>query len=408
MGRLPTEPGEPPPGEIYSPGTPNSWSFFSADDSLGLVYIPTGNATPDFVGSYRKSVWEKYSSSVVALDVRTGQVRWSFQLVRHDLWDYDGSAQPVLFDMPTANGPMPALIQATKQGDLFVLNRRTGEPLSPIMDKVVPQTDVPDEWTAKTQPFSVALPSLSGPPLREADMWGISPFDQLWCRLRFRRLRYEGVFTPPSLGGSIEYPGTAGGVDWGAVSVDNARHLLFVPSFRMASIVRLIPRDAVARGAAFTDLQSGTPYLVNNQFFISRLGVPCQRPPYGLLTAIDLSTKKVVWRRPLGTAEDLGPLGIASHLPFTIGAAPMVGGAIATAGDVVFIGATGDRRLRAIDSLTGRELWSDKLPQGNQATPITYRAPRSGRQIVVIVSGGYADLTRASNVPTYVVAYALP
>jgi membrane-bound PQQ-dependent dehydrogenase (glucose/quinate/shikimate family) len=408
MGRPPSETGEPRTDETYTRGTPNSWSFFSADDDLGLVYIPTGNATPDFVGSYRKSAWEKYSSSIVALDVKTGQVRWSFQSVRHDLWDYDASAQPVLFDMPTANGPTPALIQASKQGDLFVLDRRNGAPLSTVMDQAVPQTDVAGEWTAKTQPFSADMPSLGGPPLREADMWGIAPFDQLWCRLRFRSLRYDGVFTPPSLRGSIEYPGTAGGVNWGAVSVDNARHMLFVPSFRLASTIKLIPRDAAAKGAGFTDLQSGTPYLVDNEFFLTRLGVPCQRPPYGLLTAIDLRTKTVIWSKALGTAEELGPRGIASHLPFTIGAAPMVGGAIATAGDVVFIGATGDRRLRAIDSLTGRELWSDKLPQGNQATPITYRAPRSGRQMVVFVSGGYADLRLGRNVPTHVVAYALP
>jgi glucose dehydrogenase len=344
----------------------------------------------------------------VALDVKTGLVRWSFQLVHHDLWDYDASAQPVLFDMPTASGSTPALIQASKQGDLFVLDRRSGEPLSPVMDVAVPQTDVAGEWTAKTQPFSVAMPNLSGPALREADMWGVTPFDQLWCRLQFRSLRYEGMFTPPSLRGSIEYPGTAGGVNWGSVSVDNARHLLFVPSFRMASTVKLIPRDAATKGVAFTDLQSGTPFLVGNSFFLTRLGVPCQRPPYGLLTAIDLRTKTVVWRKALGTAEALGPRGISSHLPFTIGAPPMVGSAIATAGDVVFIGAAGDRRLRAIDSLTGRELWSDKLPQGNQATPISYRAPRSGRQMVAFVSGGYADLTTGRNVPTHVVAYALP
>jgi len=407
MGRPASETGEPAANEIYTRGTPNAWSLFSADDDLGLVYIPTGNATPDFVGSFRKSAWEKFSSSVVALEVETGHVRWSFQLVRHDLWDYDASAQPVLIDLPTDEGSTPALIQASKQGDLFVLDRRTGAPLSPVLDKAVPQTDVAGEWTAKTQSFSSSMPNLSGSRLSEIDMWGMTPIDQLWCRLKFRQLRYDGMFTPPTLGGSIEYPGTAGGVNWGSVSADNARHMLFVPSFRMASVVKLLPRDDAGKGAAFTDLQSGTPYLVDNQLFLTRLGVPCQRPPYGLLTAIDLRTKTVVWSRALGTAEDLGPLGIASHLPFTIGAAPMVGGATVTAGDVIFIGATGDRRLRAIDSLTGKELWSAKMPQGNQATPITYRAPRSGRQMVVLVSGGYASLNAGMNVPTHVIAYAL-
>ena len=403
----PSKGGTLAPNEIYTRGTPNSWSFFSADEKLGLVYIPTGNATPDYVGSHRKPEWEKYSSSVVALDVKTGEVRWSFQMVHHDLWDYDAAAQPVLFDMPTSNGPIPALIEATKQGELFVLDRRTGTPLSKINEKPVPQTDVPGERTAKTQPFSVAMPSVSGPGLQEADMWGLSPFDQLNCRIKFRSMRYEGMFTPPSLRGSIEYPGETGGVDWGGVTVDNARHLLFVPSARLAMKVYLIPRAAAANGAEFNDSQYGTPYAASNVLFMDRLGMPCQRPPYGLLTAINLQTKAIVWQRPIGTAEDLGPLGIASHLPFTIGGAPMIGGAIATAGDVVFIGAAGFRRLRAIDAFTGQELWSDRLPEGNQATPITYRSPKSGRQIVVIVSGNYANYRTGPPLPTHVVAYAL-
>jgi membrane-bound PQQ-dependent dehydrogenase (glucose/quinate/shikimate family) len=409
LGRRPDDKtGERSSSEPYTPGTPNAWSLFSSDDALGLIYIPTGNATPDFVGSHRKSSWEKYSSSVVALDVATGQVRWSFQLVHHDLWDYDASAQPILADMPSPDGLKPALIEATKQGDIFVLDRRTGAPLSPVVEKPVPQTDVPHERTSPTQPFSIGMPNLSGPRLREADMWGLTPIDQAWCRLKFRRLRYDGVFTPPSLGGSIQYPGTAGGTNWGSMSVDNTRHLLFVPSFRLASMSKLIPRDLAKDNPSFTYPQSGTPYLADSEFFLTRLGVPCQRPPYGLLTAIDLRSKAIVWNRAIGTAEDLGPLGIASHLPFTIGAAPVVGGAISTAGGLVFIGAAGDRRLRAIDSQSGRELWSDKLPQGNQATPITYRAPRSGRQIVAFVSGGYADLRHGKNVPVHVVAYALP
>jgi membrane-bound PQQ-dependent dehydrogenase (glucose/quinate/shikimate family) len=408
MGRLPEQISEPPPGETYTRGTPNSWTFFSSDEALGLVYVPTGNSTPDFVGSYRKPEWEKYSSSIVALDVRTGQVRWSFQTVRHDLWDYDVASQPVLFDMPTESGSTPALVQPTKRGELFVLDRRNGKPLTQIIDKVVPQTDVAGEWTSKTQPFSVGMPSLGGQRLSETDTWGLSLLDQLWCRLRFRHLRYDGIFTPPSLAGSLQFPGTAGGMNWGSVSVDNARHLLFVPSLQMATIIRLVPREAAEKGARYNAPQSGTPFAVQNPFFLTRLNVPCQRPPYALLTAIDLSTKKIVWSRPLGTAEDLGPFGIPSHIPITIGAPPVVGGGIATAGDLFFIGAVRDRRLRAVDSLTGRELWSDKLPQGNQATPITYRAPRSGRQMVVIVSGGYWDLKQAPHGPAHVLAYALP
>jgi quinoprotein glucose dehydrogenase len=408
MGRPSAPTAALKPGEIYTLGTPNAWAPFSADDALGLIYVPTGNATPDFVGAHRKPEWEKYSSSIVALDIATGQVRWSFQLVHHDLWDYDASAQPVLFDMPTPRGLTPALIEATKQGDIFVLDRRTGKPLSRVVDKAVPQTDVPGEWTEKTQTFSVDMPNVGGLRLAETDMWGVSPLDQAWCRLKFHDLRYEGVFTPPSLGGSLENPGMAGGVDWGSVTIDNARHLLFVPSSRLAGKVQLVPRQAAAEGAPFSDLQKGAPYLVNKALFLTKLRVPCQRPPYAMMTAIDLTTKKVVWSRPLGSAELLGPLGIASHLPFTIGAGPVVGGPISTAGDIVFIGAAGDRRLRAFDSLTGRELWSDRLPEGSQATPITYRAPRSGRQMVVFVSGGYVDAGGKHNVPAHIVAYALP
>jgi len=408
MGRPATDTGLPKPGAIFTPGTPNAWSLFSADDALGLVYAPTGNATPDFVGAHRHPDWEKYSSSVVALDVKTGKVRWSFQTIHHDLWDYDASSQPVLFDMPTDQGPVPALLQASKQGELFVLDRRTGAPVSPVVEKPVPQTDVPGEWTSKTQPFSTEMPSFSGPPLREKDMWGVTPFDQLACRLKFRRLRYEGPFTPPSLRGSIQYPGQAGGLDWGSAAVDPARQLLFLPSFRMASLVQLVAQRDAQNGARYSDPQTGAAYAVNLSLFMTQLGVPCQQPPYGLLNAIDLRTKSLVWSQPIGTAEELGPRGIASHLPFTIGAAPMVGGAIATAGDLVFVGAAGDRRLRAVSSLTGRELWSDKLPQGNQATPITYRAPRSGRQTLVFMSGNSAAYGAAKErAPVHIIAYRL-
>lgn len=399
---------EPEPGETYTRGTPNAWSLLSADDRLGLVYVPTGNATPDFVGSHRVSLWEKYSSSVVALEIATGRVRWSFQFVHHDLWDYDTAAQPVLLDIPGAHGSIPALTVATKYGELFLLDRRDGTPVSEVVEKAVPQTDVAGEWTAKTQPFSINMPNVRGAQLREADMWGISPFDELTCRLRLHRLRYEGVFTPPSMSGTIQYPGNLGGVNWGSVTVDNARGLLFVPSFRLATTSKLVPQAAVEKGANVAWPQSGTPYASDMGPFMTILGVPCQRPPYGTLTAIDLHTKAVVWNIALGTAEELGPFGIASHLPFTIGAAPLVGGAVVTAGDVLFIGAVGDRRIRAIDSLTGRELWSDKLPEGNQSTPITYRATPSDKQMLVIVSGAYASMSGGSDVATHVVAYAIP
>ncbi len=248
------------------------------------------------------------------------------------------------------------------------------------------------------------MPALGGPRLKDVDMWGITPFDRLFCRISFQKLRYNGDFTPPSLQGSLIYPGMAGGVDWGGISVDPGRHLLIVPTLHIADRLKLIKQ---ANDATGDNPQLGTSYSADLNYFVTRLGIPCQRPPYARLTAIDLVSRRIAWQRPLGSAERVGPLGIASHLPFTLGAPPIVGGPMTTAGDVTFIGAVGDRRLRALNSLNGRELWSTRLPAGNQATPITYRAPRSGRQVVLIVSGGWADLGQTRRVPTHIIAYAV-
>ena len=220
MGRpgVHTEPGE---SESYTRGTPNVWSLTSYDDALGLVYVPTGNETPDYYGAHRSEASEKYASSVVALDIENGEVRWSFQTVHHDIWDYDVPSQPVLFELPQADGTtVPALVQGTKRGELFMLDRRTGTPLAEVREQPVPQGAVPGDWTAKTQPFSVGMPQFRGPDLTEADMWGLTPLDQLWCRIEFRKLRYEGHFTPPTLTGTLQFPGNAGGFNWGSVAID--------------------------------------------------------------------------------------------------------------------------------------------------------------------------------------------
>lgn len=405
MGRPPSPATDPMAETPYTQGTPNAWTVFSADAKLGLVFVPMGNGTPDFVAQHRDPVWEPYASALVALDIKTGKLRWSFQTVHHDVWDNDLSAQPVLADLPTPSGAVPIVMIGTKRAQIFVLDRRNGRPVLPVEERPVPQTDIAGERTSPTQPLSVGMPDLGGHPLRDADMWGASPFDRMFCRIKLRQLRYEGPFTPPSLRGSLIYPGLAGGVDWGGMTFDPGRRMLMVPTMHLAQIVTLIKRGS---GAAEGNApQRGTPYSAKLQQFMTRLGIPCQRPPYAQLTAIDLNSRQIVWQRPIGTAEKIGPLGIASRLPLTIGAPPLIGGGVATAGDVTFIGAVGDRRLRAIDSLTGRELWSTPLPEGNQATPITYRAPRSHRQIVVMVSGSWADLGQSRNVPTHVVAYAL-
>jgi glucose dehydrogenase len=335
-------------------------------------------------------------------------VRWVFQTTHHDLWDYDLPAQPLLLDWPTSQGQVPALIQATKRGQIFVLDRRNGAPLEPVDEALAPKTDVPGEVTARTQPWSRAMPDLGGPPLREVDMWGMTPFDQLWCRIAFHRLRYDGPLTPPSLRGSIVSPGMAGGQNWGGVTVDRGRSLLIAPSLRLAYTLKLEPRSAHPKPSVRISPMAGTPYIADSGPFLSPLQTPCQRPPYALITAVDLLSHKVLWQRPLGTAQDLGPRNLKSHLPITIGAPPLVGGAITTAGGLIFIGAAGDNRLRALDTDSGRELWSAPLPEGDQATPMTYLAPKSGRQMLVMVSGGWANLQVGNPVPTHIIAYALP
>lgn len=402
------------PGETYARGSPNAWGVFSADEALGLIYLPTGVTTPDYFGAHRSREAERYGTSVVALDAATGQVRWSFQTVHHDLWDYDIGAQPVLTDIPRPGSAVPALIQPTKRGQFFVLDRRDGRPIYPVVEKPAPQTPAPGEWAAKTQPYSPGFADVAGPALREADMWGITPLDQLWCRLQFRRARYDGEFTPPGLTKAIAYPGSAGGVNWGSVTVDPTRRLMVTNSLYMADIARLVPQAEAAKipppkpgghADAFLFPQKGAPYAFQRGVFLSPLGAPCQEPPFGRLSVIDLTTGKLVWSQPFGTATRAGPLGIESRLPFRLGA-PNLGGSIATAGGLVFIGASQDRTFRAIDIGDGRELWRAQLPAIGAATPMSYVSPKSGRQFVVIAAGGHPGLPGPKD--GTVMAYALP
>ena len=409
--------GRPGPGESYTADTPNSWAPISADESLGLVYLPTGNAVPDWYGGRRRAFDDRYSSSVVALDAQTGAVRWSFQTTHHDLWDYDVASQPTLYDLPVAGVRVPALIQPTKRGEIFVLDRRTGKPLTSVTERRVPPSDVPGEHAAATQPFSVGMPSFAGPTLTEVMMWGLTPIDQAWCRLAFRTSRYEGSLTPATVGKpTIVFPGYVGGSDWGGISIDTDRDILVGNSNRVAMRVDLIPRaqadamgikpisTAVHGNVGGTSAQAGTPVAVRILPFLSPLGVPCNQPPYGMLSAVDMRTRKLLWSRPLGTAHDSGPFGLESHLPFTMGV-PNTAGSLVTRSGLTIIGATQGRYLRALETRTGRLLWQARLPAGGQATPMTYLSP-SGRQFVVISAGG--NYTLRSKTGDYVVAYALP
>ncbi|MHA6684072.1 glucose/quinate/shikimate family membrane-bound PQQ-dependent dehydrogenase [Mesorhizobium sp. A556] len=390
-------------GQTYTANSPNMWSTASADEKLGLVYVPLGNQTPDQLGMNRSANVEKYSSSITALDLNTGKVRWVRQTVHHDLWDMDVPAQPSLIDITTANGVVPALVGPTKQGDIYVLNRETGEPIVPVTEVPAPGGAIDGDRTAPTQPSSGL--SFNPPPLTGADMWGISMFDQLACRIEFKRLRYEGRYTPPSVQGSLIYPGNFGTFNWGGVAVDPVRQVMFGMPTYLAFKSQLIPRDQVpppdnGRGSEQgLNRNEGAPYAVVMGPFLSPLGIPCQSPPWGYVAGVDLRTGQIAYKHRNGTVYDMTPL----PLPFKVGV-PGIGGPMITAGGVAFLGAAVDDYLRAYDLTTGKQLWRARLPAGGQSTPMTYTVA-DGRQFVVIVAGGHGSIgTKAGD---YVMAYAL-
>jgi membrane-bound PQQ-dependent dehydrogenase (glucose/quinate/shikimate family) len=394
------------PGETYTRDTPNAWGVFSGDEKLGLVYVGTGNSPPDYYSGFRSKVADEFTDNVVAIDVATGLLRWSFRTVNHDLWDYDIAAQPVAIDL--AGGP--ALLVPTKRGQIFLLDRASGKPIDPVIQKRVPQGGVKGEWTAPTQPYTTGFPSVAGDDLREVDMWGLTPIDQMMCRIQYRRANYQGQFTPITTEPTITYPAVGGGINWGSVSVDPQRGLLVVNTLHLANINRLVPRregeviKGGFEGGVITFPQEGTPYGFKNFPFLSPIGVPCQKPPFGVISVFDIKTRKLVWSKPLGTAEGSGPLGLQSHIPLRMGA-PNFGGSLTTASGLVFIAAAQDRRLRAYDIANGKEVWSAKLPAVGAAMPISYVAP-SGRQFIVIAAGGHFAIPGPH--ASAIMAFALP
>ncbi|WP_261398286.1 membrane-bound PQQ-dependent dehydrogenase, glucose/quinate/shikimate family [Maritimibacter alkaliphilus] len=401
----------PPPGESYSRGTPNVWSTMSYDDTLGLVYLPVGNATPDFWGGHRSDAANEYSSSIVALNIETGREAWHFQTTHHDLWDYDVASQPVLYDAPDGNGgTIPAVYQPTKRGQIFALNRETGVPIAEVEERPVPTDGVPSETYSPTQPYSVGFPSFGTEQLAENRMWGATLLDQLYCRIRFKGARYEGDFTPLTTDPTIIYPGWSGGMNWGSVSINEDEGIMIVNDIRLPIISRLIEREVfdslAAEGATHggSAPQHGTPYGLQQDRFMSPLGIPCQEPPYGTLSAVNLNTNEVLWSKPLGTIRDAGPLGMPTGLGIPIGL-PTLGGSVTTASGLVFMAGTQDYYIRALDVHTGEELWKGRLPVGGETTPMTYVSPESGRQFLVITVGG----NRATPIRgDYIMAFALP
>ncbi|MDQ2634791.1 MAG: PQQ-binding-like beta-propeller repeat protein [Pseudomonadota bacterium] len=423
MGR-PGEKGLPPEGEVYTPGTPNMWTIASGDSDLGLVYLPMGNAAVDYWGGDRSEAENTYSTAIVALDVETGEVAWHHQTVHYDVWDYDLGGQGTLVDFPTPEGPVPAIIMPSKQAQFYILDRQTGEPLVNIEERPAPQGGVEPERLSPTQPYVTDFPNLLKPTITEADMWGATPLDQLWCRIQFRQASYDGAYTPPTVDRPwIQFPGYNGGVDWGGVAVDPEKGIMISNYNNMPNYNQLVPREEVdALGILpITDPnydseagsgshgsispQAETPYgiRVNAGWRVPFTGLLCSEPPYGGIAAIDLNTREVLWDRPFGTARRNGPFGIPSMLPLEIGT-PNNGGGVITASGLFFIGAATDDLFRAIDVETGERLWEVELPAGGQATPMTYEA--GGRQIVVINAGGHDFME--TTIGDYFIAYALP
>jgi len=412
--------GLPAQGKTYTRGTPNMWTTATGDDQLGLVYLPMGNSAGDYWSGSRTENQNKYATSLVAIDVNTGKPVWHFQAVRKDVWDYDMGSQATLVDYPTAAGKVPAILLPTKQGDMYVLDRRTGQLLTPAEERKVPTGGVEPEQRSPTQLFSL-YHTLRKPDLIERDMWGITPIDQLVCRIQFRKASYEGFYTPPTADRhSIEYPGYNGGSDWGSVSVDPRRGVIVanyndMPNYNLlvpratADKLGWVPREDVradkggAEGAG--DPQTGTPYAidVNAGWRLPFTKLLCKQPPYGGIRAVDMRTGKTLWDRPFGSARGNGPFGIRSGLPIEIGT-PNNGGSVVTASGLIFIAAATDDLLRAIDLKTGKELWHAKLPAGGQANPMIYAF--GGRQYVVIMAGGHHFMETPAG--DYVIAYALP
>ena len=397
-----------PAGQTYTANSPNSWSVASVDEDLGLVYLPMGNQPPDQWGGKRSAAVERHSSSVVALDLATGRLRWVFQTVHHDLWDYDVPAQPVLVDLTVRGTRVPALVQPTKQGELFVLDRRDGRPVFPVTETPAPQGAAAGDFTAPTQPVSAI--SFNPPVLRERDLWGVTMFDQLWCRIAFHRLRYEGRFTPPSTQGSLINPGNFGVFNWGSIAVDPVRGIAFTTPAVLAFTSQLVPRrddssqlvqDEGPPSGSLPALNEnfGAPFASRMKPFTSPLGVPCQAPPWGTVAGVDLNEGRIVWRHRNGTVRDLSPL----PLPLRLGV-PSLGGPLMTAGGLAFLSGSMDDYVRAYDVNDGRVVWESRLPAGGQATPMTYLGA-DGRQYLLVVAGGHGST--GTKPGDHVRAYAL-
>ena len=377
--------------KTFRAGAANVWAPMSVDEQRALLYLPVSSASPDFFGGLRMGTG-KYANSVVALRLLTGEVAWSFQTTHHDVWDYDLPAQPTLANITYNGATLPAVLQATKQGLLFTLNAETGVPIIPVVERKTPQGGISGEQISPTQPFPIAPPPLAPSTIRVEDAYGLTFWDRNACKTLIAGARHDGLYTPPSLQGTLVYPFTGGGSNWGGVAFDAAHNIVYLNTSNALHLVTLIrANEFTAARQRFFDKevspQNGAPFGMKREVLLSPLGLPCNPPPWGKLHAIDMHTGNVLWSVPLGTSEDMVPL--SQHLLGDIGT-PNLGGPIVTAGGLVFIGAAMDNYLRAFDALSGKELWRGRLPAGGQATPMTYLW--QGRQFVVIAAGGHSKL----------------
>jgi quinoprotein glucose dehydrogenase len=414
---VPQNPADPAHREwrgaiAHKTGAANAWSVLSADPERGLVYVPTGSAAPDYYGALRLG-HNRYANSIVALRAATGEVAWAFQTVHHDLWDYDNASPPALVTVTRDGRPVPVVLQATKSGMLFVLDRESGTAVFAVEERAVPASDIPLEEAARTQPFTAITPPLSPHRFTVDDVWATNDADREACRAAIAGLRNEGIFTPPSVKGTLVLPSNIGGAHWGGVAVDPERQIAVVPVNRIAAMVQLIPRQGFDLKRARKDderlghdyeynMMHGTPYVMRRRILLSPSGVPCTPPPFGTLVAIDLRTGARLWESPLGSVAGLVGPEMAAKLAPDWGS-PNLGGPIVTAGGVVFIAAALDRALHAFDVETGRELWCGALPASGKATPMSYQLA-SGEQYVVVTAGG-GDVWGKGD---HVVAFRLP